>query len=98
MHDYILQHYNSMTAPQIAKDLGVPEHKIRNEIAKLKLSKQVKYDYGHICTLLATMRPIEVAKVTGINVNTIHTIKFRSKKQTTDTQYFDYNKNYYHEL
>jgi len=99
MTDYIIQHYNSMTAPQIAKELGVPECNVRYYINKLGLSKQVKYDYQQIATMLETMRPIEVAKVTGINVNTIHTIKFRSKQQTiTDTQYFDYNKNYYYEL
>ncbi len=97
MQDYILQHYTSMTAPQIAKELNVPECNVRYYIKKLGLSKQVKYDYERISTMLGTMRPRDIAKVTGINVNTIHTIKYRSKKQNTDTQYFDYNKNYYYE-
>jgi len=96
MIDYIIQHYNSMTGPEIAKELNITLPKLRYIAKSLGLRKQAYNDYQRIATMLETMRPIEVAKVTGINVNTIHTIKYRTKK--TESEYFDYNKNYYHEL
>ena len=91
MTNYIIQNYHSMTATQIAKELGVTKHKIRNEIVKLGLKKKNYNDYQKIASMLETMRPIEVAKATGINVNTIHTIKYRTKKQTTNFNVYQYD-------
>lgn len=81
MLEYIKQNYPIKTAKELADVLNTCEANIRFYIKKLGLKKQVKYDYDMVETLLETMRPIDVAKVTSINVNTIHTIKFRLKKR-----------------